>query len=902
MPADSVLAEQIPASQPAVPRRGAGAMRTGQPHTYDAAGLEASTRQTGASNDSSPSSPFPSGTKVKNDSFGSATVYRHRQTNNVERSSDNRKIAIVPLKVDTPGPARGDETAQYIPSVPNATTTTLPPPLAGRRELLVGAQLAASGPALVAPADTTNLVRLQDVPSSPSSSASLSPTTPKFPHSPSSSSEQEKSRTRRSIAHPRSPRDVGIVGTLTRRELPPQDLTTVQDPASDYQPPIFQTPSSRSSSPDTSSVDTTSPESNPRLRTASSGEAHPHSAHSLNTSLPRPQLVDPPEQGQASPVAASSVSTAPSSYVHYQPGVHSKAGPLPPPPRAMFDIDFNAPPPPRPPRLRSPSPLNSQKAPGGGTPPSVTVRLAAKPSTASIHQIHISATPPLSTQSSSSEESDYSPDSEPGPTCPVRHAREGAFPPSTILATPAERNHSLPDKSIRLVPEVPSKDQLPDPPTDILDSTPAITVQPAKDAPSPSTARSPELRRESSWISNSNDSSHISSESSRHAFEDARPQEGGSYSSTRDSATEDSPSEPKRKGGILTNLKRYSSLPRPPSMRSQRLSIFTRTPPPPKPRIRARSPDAMRCKDILNKRSALERATAYAHKINELSMYDCGLGDWVTSTKEKGSSKTRLVPISPSQSPDSDLDPRPRHTSRASISSEMTFPLRADAYIATDLSQRDIDTVPSPNVPPPALPYPALAGVSSTVNSRHSATTMGAQLSHATSLSMGSKVTGAFFSHLGRSSSTRKDVSKPAQPTRSTKQSLTAPNPRPVQIISAPSVPGGPRALPGRVQRSQTLMLSSSPPNSGNASASLPMRRRSNTLKRPSFFGRSPNPSPEVDVPTSTDFTRQVDRLADLLPHADKDVLAGYLNRAGQDILAIGQYLEDERNGTVRRH
>jgi hypothetical protein len=80
------------------------------------------------------------------------------------------------------------------------------------------------------------------------------------------------------------------------------------------------------------------------------------------------------------------------------------------------------------------------------------------------------------------------------------------------------------------------------------------------------------------------------------------------------------------------------------------------------------------------------------------------------------------------------------------------------------------------------------------------------------------------------------------------------------------------------------------------------MRRRSNTLKRPSFFGRSPNPSPEVDVPTSTDFTRQVDRLADLLPHADKDVLAGYLNRAGQDILAIGQYLEDERNGTVRRH
>ena len=228
---------------------------------------------------------------------------------------------------------------------------------------------------------------------------------------------------------------------------------------------------------------------------------------------------------------------------------------------------------------------------------------------------------------------------EAGPTNPVRHAREGAFPPSTILVTPAERLHSLPDKSIRLVPDVPSKDQLPNPPTDVLDSAPAITVQPANDGPSSSTAHSPELRRESSWISNSNDSSHISSEGSRHAFEDARPQESNdSFSSARELAAEDSPSEPKRKGGILTNLKRYSSLPRPPSMMSQRMSVFTRTPyrSPPKPRIRARSPDAMRFKEVLKKKSALERATAYANKINELSMYDCGLGDWVVSVKEKG--------------------------------------------------------------------------------------------------------------------------------------------------------------------------------------------------------------------------------------------------------------------------
>ena len=444
--------ERIPASQPAVQRRGAGAMlshrhsdQAGQSYMYDTAGLEASTRQIGASNDSSPSSPFPSGTKVKNDSFGSAAVYRHKKTNNAENATDNRSIAIVPhLKVNksTERPTNGDESAPHLPSVPSAIQPTLPLPLAGcRQELVVDAQLAASGPALSAPPDTTNQGSLPDTyssltPSSPSSSASLSPTTQNFPHSPTSS-EPEKSRTARSRGHSRTPsRDVGIVGTLTRRELP-QDLATVQDAPSDYQPPIFQTPSSRSSSLDTTST-TTCLESKPSAQSASSGETHvrpttmsasvepihnahvmnghgihtqPHPSHPLDTSLPPAQLVGNPEQGRASPAATttSSLSAAPSSYLHYQPGVHSKAGPLPPPPRAMFDIDFNAPPPPRPPRRRSPSPLTSQKAPGVVAPASVTVRLASKVSTASIHQIHISATPPLSTQSSS-DDSDYSPE------------------------------------------------------------------------------------------------------------------------------------------------------------------------------------------------------------------------------------------------------------------------------------------------------------------------------------------------------------------------------------------------------------------------------------------------------------------------------------------------------------
>ena len=49
-------------------------------------------------------------------------------------------------------------------------------------------------------------------------------------------------------------------------------------------------------------------------------------------------------------------------------------------------------------------------------------------------------------------------------------------------------------------------------------------------------------------------------------------------------------------------------------------------------------------------------------------------------------------------------------------------------------------------------------------------------------------------------------------------------------------------------------------------------------------------------------FSLQLDKLVHLLPHADRSVLAGYLKRSGQDILAVGKYLEDEKNGTIVYH
>jgi hypothetical protein len=54
-----------------------------------------------------------------------------------------------------------------------------------------------------------------------------------------------------------------------------------------------------------------------------------------------------------------------------------------------------------------------------------------------------------------------------------------------------------------------------------------------------------------------------------------------------------------------------------------------------------------------------------------------------------------------------------------------------------------------------------------------------------------------------------------------------------------------------------------------------------------------------IDIHAEPEFNEQVDKLASLLPHANRDVLAGYLQRAGQDMLAIGQYLADEKNGTI---
>ena len=55
--------------------------------------------------------------------------------------------------------------------------------------------------------------------------------------------------------------------------------------------------------------------------------------------------------------------------------------------------------------------------------------------------------------------------------------------------------------------------------------------------------------------------------------------------------------------------------------------------------------------------------------------------------------------------------------------------------------------------------------------------------------------------------------------------------------------------------------------------------------------------------PETKNFEIQLSRLADILPTARKDILAGYLTRAGgQEMLALGRYLDDEKTGLLPKN
>jgi len=146
---------------------------------------------------------------------------------------------------------------------------------------------------------------------------------------------------------------------------------------------------------------------------------------------------------------------------------------------------------------------------------------------------------------------------------------------------------------------------------------------------------------------------------------------------------------------------------------------------------------------------------------------------------------------------------RMSQASGTSIATEMTFPIRQDAYSATNLRAHSSEESGS-KVSPPDLPYPSLASVRG----------------HASSTGPRSTAKG-FFASIGRRTSAKRDrpqISRASYrvPTHVPGGALT-PQARPIIIEKVPTIPGGPRAIPRRSSVIMISMPSLFPPNTSHA-------------------------------------------------------------------------------------
>jgi len=278
--------------------------------------------------------------------------------------------------------------------------------------------------------------------------------------------------------------------------------------------------------------------------------------------------------------------------------------------------------------------------------------------------------------------------------------------------------------------------------------------------------------------------------------------------------------------------------------------------------------------------------------------------------------------------------PEERKVSKDSFESNSTFPMRPDAYTATDLSTKVNDLpvrVEDLVTKAPSLPYPSLAPMTRSLTQTSTVTSPPSSMrSLPIPLPLSaSKSTGGFFSSIGRKASLRKERRRPPSPGKSlSKKTSTPPQQRSIQLppTSTPQIVGGPRAIPGR---SRSIVAPPVTRPEETLKQADPKRRSTIGGKRPSLFhppsnkdmpphlkthshnahhASMPPPSHKpgqipghITLPDGQ-FNIQLDKLVHLLPHADRSVLAGYLRRSGQDILAVGRYLEDEKNGNIVYH
>ena len=272
-----------------------------------------------------------------------------------ELYADRRRIAVIELNPAQPLSARRGQR----PSIINTTTASHQPRSSNPRFAKKSVGIAFVAPPDASPASYTDLTP-------PSSAPAHITTTPNYNVAP----DRESPKHKRSVSDVldtrvsphKSPRDVGIVGQLDN--LPSITRKTSDDIQSYFdiqgsKAPVFQTPHrSPMPSPIPESVTTSSeypPTALPIQLTPEIGQAK-----DIHKPVVGPVVIDVngAVRERSGPLLTPSFApSVPSSYLFYQPGVHSVAGPPPPlitrPGRG--ENVSPASPPPRPPRMHTPA-------------------------------------------------------------------------------------------------------------------------------------------------------------------------------------------------------------------------------------------------------------------------------------------------------------------------------------------------------------------------------------------------------------------------------------------------------------------------------------------------------------------------------------------------------------------
>ncbi|ORX36316.1 hypothetical protein BD324DRAFT_487831 [Kockovaella imperatae] len=330
-------------------------------------------------------------------------------------------------------------------------------------------------------------------------------------------------------------------------------------------------------------------------------------------------------------------------------------------------------------------------------------------------------------------------------------------------------------------------------------------------------------------------------------------------------------------------------------------------------------PAAMMFGNIKSIRYPGDRAKAYAKSINAIARADSGLRGWCLAI----SSQSRTLPMRSNASSRTALGMKgfPHSSSSLSVpvahgrnvSTGSEFPMRTDAYSAREIHQRIIDPLDQPSALPPNLPYPQLQQLS-----------MGGGMKTSQSMqSMASTTSkkGGFFSNIGKKSSKKDSVSLGPPPSMSKKDvrglpisspssyhTTTPPKSDDSRSVTGISGPRGPRSsftppppmkdpdsVPGRSSLDTGIIR---PGGAGGSRGSLDGHvgqlksggPRNPTVQSSSLW-KGGSPVKEDDLRS----------MSEVLPHADRNVLRAYLSRHGDQMKAIGAFIEDEQRGHLLR-